>query len=169
MPVFLTEFGATDNASTIGTEMQGADKIQAGWQEWTYSGVGDITTSGDKGAESLVFDPMKPPTGDNVNTGNLAALAVPYPNLISGIPISYSFADGTFQFSYSTEKADGSGNFTPGSETVIVVPAINYPNGYHVSVTGGHVVSADTQELVVASDTGADTVTVIVSAAAEDV
>ena len=59
---------------------------------------------------------------------------------------------------------DGSGSFAAGSLTTISVPAIEYPNGYTVSVTGGHVTSAsDAPQLVVAADDGATTVQVVVT------
>jgi endoglycosylceramidase len=62
--------------------------------------------------------------------------------VISGIPDSCSFDNGTFQFSYSTEEADGLGSFLAGSQTTISVPSVEFPDGYQVSVTGGEVVSA---------------------------
>ena len=87
------------------------------------------------------------------------------PQAISGTPDSYSFDNGTFQFSYSTEEADGLGSFPAGSQTTISVPTVEFPNGYDVSVTGGQVVSGpDAPELVIASDNGASTVTVTVTA-----
>jgi endoglycosylceramidase len=53
------------------------------------------------------------------------------------------------------------GSFPAGSQTTISVPSVEYPNGYDVVVTGGHVVSApDAPELVIASDNGASTVSV---------
>jgi hypothetical protein len=48
-----------------------------------------------------------PPVGDNVNTAELETLAAPYPQVIAGTPNSWSFDNGTFQLSYSTERADG--------------------------------------------------------------
>ena len=89
----------------------------------------------------------------------------PYPQVISGIPDSYSFDNGSFQFSYSTEEADGLGSFPAGSQTTISVPSVEFPDGYQVSVTGGEVMSApNAAELVIASS-GASSVTVTVSAA----
>ena len=44
------------------------------------------------------------------------------------------------------------------------MPAVAYPNGYTVSVTGGHVTSGpDAARLVVAADAGAMSVTVVVA------
>jgi endoglycosylceramidase len=168
IPAFMTEFGATSDQAQLTAPMQGADGNLLGWTEWAYSGQGDITTSASPpSSESLVYNPELPPTGTNVNTANLDTLAEPYPQVISGTPTSFSFANGTFDFSYSTEEADGLGSFAAGSQTTISVPAVEFPNGYDVSVVGGHVVSApDAPELVIASNAGASTVSVVVTAAA---
>jgi endoglycosylceramidase len=166
IPAFMTEFGATNSQSALAASMQPADADLNGWAEWAYSGVGDITTAGDTNSEALVFNPALPPTGDNVNTANLTTLAEPNPQTISGTPNSFSFENGIFTFSYSTQKADGSGSFPAGAQTDISVPAIVFPNGYQVSVTGGQVVSApNAPVLVVTSNDGASTVNVVVSPA----
>jgi endoglycosylceramidase len=166
IPAFMTEFGASSDQTGIGASMNAADQHLIGWTEWAYSSQGDIsTTASPPSSESLVYNPELPPTGDNVNAANLDTLAEPYPQTISGTPDSYSFANGTFQFSYSTEEADGLGSFPAGSQTSIAVPAVEYPDGYQVSVTGGEVVSApNAAELVVASN-GAGAVTVTVTPA----
>ncbi len=164
IPAFMNEFGATGNTAELTDEMRSGDKWQMSWTEWAYTGVGDITTSDTSGEEGLVYDPALAPIGDNVNTSNLKTLAAPYPQVTSGTPQGWSFADGNFEFSYTTEKVDGSGNFAVGAQTIISVPAIEFPNGYSVSVTGGHVVSVpNAPVLVIASDTGAGTVSVVVN------
>ena len=77
--------------------------------------------------------------------------------MISGTPTSWSFDNGTFDFTCSTEEADGLGSFPTGSQTTI-----------SVSITGGQVVSApDAPELVIASNAGASTVTVVVTSTAD--
>jgi endoglycosylceramidase len=166
IPALMTEFGtigSTTNDATLIPPMQSTDQDAIGWTEWAYTGQGDIT--GSPNTEWLVDNPNLPPVGDNVDTAKLATLAEPYPQVISGIPNSWSFSDGTFQFSYSTEMADGQGSFAAGSHTDISVPAIEYPNGYEVSVTGGQVVSApNAPELVIASDGSANAVSVTVTA-----
>ena len=167
IPAFMSEFGATSDAPRLFDQMNAGDTRQVGWTEWAYSGVGDITTHVDPDWEALVYDPALPPTGANVNTGNLAVLAAPYPQTISGIPQGWTVTGGTFRFSYSTEKADGSGAFAAGSLTTISVPESGYPNGYTVSVTGGQVVSTpNAPRLVIAADNGATAVSVVVTAAA---
>jgi endoglycosylceramidase len=165
IPAFMTEFGASSDQTGISASMQAANGGLIGWTEWAYSSQGDIsTTASPPSSESLVYNPELPPTGSNVNTANLETLAEPYPQEISGTPNSWSFDNGTFDFSYSTEEADGMGDFPAGSQTTISVPTVEFPNGYEVSVTGGQVVSApDAPELVIASDNGASTVTVTVT------
>ncbi|CAN5508714.1 hypothetical protein BH09ACT7_BH09ACT7_39320 [soil metagenome] len=169
IPAFMNEFGATGDMKELTTEMLAGDKYQMSWTVWAYTAKGDITTSDSSGEEALVYDPALPPVGDNVNTTTLKTIAVPYPQVISGTPNSWSFTDGTFQFSYSTDKADGSGSFAPGSQSTISVPAVEFPNGYQLSVTGGHVVSAPgAATLVIASDPGAATVGVVVNGTADN-
>src|ERR1700722_8855833 len=166
IPAFMTEFGASSDQTGIGASMNAADQHLIGWTEWAYSSQGDIsTTAAPTSYASLVFNPADPLTGANVNTANLDTLAEPYPQVISGTPTSYSFDNGTFQFSYSTAEPDGIGSFPAGSETTISVPSVEFPDGYQVSVTGGEVMSApNAAELVIASN-GASTVTITVSAA----
>jgi endoglycosylceramidase len=165
IPALITEFGSTNDLANISDTMQIADQHQIGWTEWEYTDQNDITTTGG-GHGWLVHDPSKPPIGDNVDTDKLATLAQPYPQVVAGTPGAWSFDDGVFEFSYTTEMVDGSGSFGAGQETTISVPAIEYPNGYHVDVTGGHVVSAaNAPELVIASDPGASSVNVTVNAA----
>jgi len=165
IPVIMNEFGASDASYDLNSQRNAANALLMSWADWAYSGSGDITTSGSLLPESLVYDPSKPPTGDNVNTKTLTLLATPYPQLISGTPKTWTWKDGTFTFSYTTEKVDGSGDFTDGSQTVISVPQVEFPNGYTVSVTGGQVTSgANANSLVIVSDGTADTIKVVVTA-----
>ncbi|WP_307856969.1 cellulase family glycosylhydrolase [Mycolicibacter acidiphilus] len=158
IPTVMTEFG--NNPAGLADVMSAANKAQIGWTRWEFSAKDDITTTGHG---DLVFDPSKPPTGDNVNTAVLTTLAEPYPQVIAGTPNGWSFDNGVFTFNYSTAMADGTGSFAPGSQTTISVPNVEYPNGYQVTVTGGQVVSAaNAPMLVVASTGGADTVSVTV-------
>ncbi|MEB3019825.1 cellulase family glycosylhydrolase [[Mycobacterium] crassicus] len=167
MPVFLSEFG--NNPFGLTGVMAAANHAQIGWTKWEYTDLNDITTTGG-GRGSLVYDPSLPPTGDNVNQPVLAMLAQPYPQVIAGTPGAWSFdavssgGDGTFQFSYSTAMAGGSGSFAAGAQTQIAMPVTAYPDGYQVSVTGGHVVSQGSV-LIIASDPGATSVDVVVKPA----
>jgi endoglycosylceramidase len=140
MPPLLTEFGATSDLPNIAEMVGLADKYRLGWLEWAYTG-NDKTSSSPDG-QALVLDPSKPPTGANVLTDKLKTLAEPYPQAVAGTPASWSFTKGTFRLTYSTARADGAGRFPTGSETDIAVPAIQFPAGYRVHVTGARVVSA---------------------------
>ena len=162
IPALLTEFGATDDLKNLAEVMRHADGHKMGWLEWAYTG--NDKTSSSPTAQALVFDPSQPPTGSNVNTAKLAVLAAPYPQVVAGTPKSWSFTSGTFRLCYSTERADRQGRFSPGAQTNISVPAIEYPNGYQVTVRGGQVVSApNAPVLAVVADAGADTVDVVVT------
>lgn len=165
MPVFMGEFGATSNARDLANEAQPSERHQFGWANWAYSGVGEITSSASPRDQSLVYDPALPPVGDNVNGSNLRVLSAPYPQVISGTPAGWTNGDdGAFQFAYSTARADGYGDFAPGSRTTISAPVGRYPKGYDVVVTGGHLVSPpDSPHIVIASDPGATTVGVTVT------
>jgi endoglycosylceramidase len=163
VPAVMNEFGATSDASILTKEISPADRYLMSWANWAYTGKGDVTGSPD--VEALVYDPADLPVGDNVNTGNLAILAAPYPQVVSGTPSAWSFKNGTFDFSYSTSKVDGSGDFADGSLTTISVPAVEFPNGYNVTITGGlvDVALSTATRLVIASDPSATTVRVVVS------
>lgn len=171
MPAFMGEFGATSDPAALAAETQAADAKQIGWADWAYSGIGEITSSASPSDQSLVYDPSLPPTGDNVNTSNLQVLSKPYPQVVSGTPKGWTVDDdGTFRFTYSTERVDGTGTFAAGSQTIISTPAVQYPDGYEVVVTGGHVVSTPNDaKLVIASDPGATVVTVTVTGNAAEV
>lgn len=167
IPAFMNEFGATSATGDLTKQMNAGNGYLMSWAVWAYTGKGDITTSGTHDGEALVYDPALPPTGNNVNSGNLGILSAPYPQVVSGTPKKWSYADGTLAFSYTTARVDGTGDFAAGAETVISVPAVQFPNGYQVSVVGGHVVSAaNAAQLVIAADDGATAVSVTVIGAA---
>jgi endoglycosylceramidase len=162
IPALLTEFGATNDLNNLAEVMHNADRHKVGWLEWAYTG--NDKTSSSPTDQALVFDPSQPPTGSNVNTAKLAVLAAPYPQLVAGTPRFWSFRSGTFRLCYSTERPDRQGRFSPGAQTNISVPAIEYPNGYQVTVKGGQAVSAPgATVLTVVADAGADTVEVVVT------
>jgi endoglycosylceramidase len=159
--LLLTEFGATNDASILRAVVAGAEKAQVGWLMWSFCGCGDPT--GSPSVEGLVNDPAQAPTGSNVNTAMLDALAAPHPELVAGTPDSYGYntSTSTFTLTYGTERADGTGTFAGGSQTSIAVPAVQYPSGYHVTVSGGKV-AATGGVLDIASCPGAATVSVTV-------
>ena len=165
IPALVTEFGATNDLANLTGVLQRADADRVGWLEWAYSG--NDKTSASPTDQALVFDPSQPPTGANVNTAKLAVLAAPYPQVVAGTPMNWSFSSGTFptfRLRYSTARADGAGLFPPGAQTFISVPPIEYPNGYRVSVAGGQAVSPpNAPVLAVAANPGANIVDVLVT------
>jgi endoglycosylceramidase len=163
MPPLLTEFGATNDLTELGNMLALADKNRVGWLEWAYTG-NDITSSSPDG-QALVLDPSQPPTGANVLTAKLKALAEPYPQIVAGTPVSWSFTNGVFHLTYRTARATGLGSFAAGAQSQIAVPTIQYPAGYHVAVTGALVTSApNASTLLLAQKPGTALVTVTVSA-----
>jgi endoglycosylceramidase len=157
----LTEFGATNDPGVLGSVVADAEQARVGWLMWSFCGCGDPT--GSPSVEGLVNNAAAAPSGSNVNTAMLDALAVPHPELVAGTPQSYGYDTSTsvFTLSYSTERADGSAAFPPGSQTAVAVPAVQYPSGYKVTATGASVVSAGSV-LTLASCPGATSVTVTV-------
>lgn len=140
----LTEFGATDGTSVLSSVVADAAQYKVGWLVWAYCGCDDPTTSGSPATEGIVVNPQLAPSGSNVHQAMLAALAVPHPELVAGTPQSYGYdtSTSTFTLNYRTERADGTGAFPAGAITTVAVPAIQYPSGYQVAVTGAKVVSA---------------------------
>ncbi len=155
--LMLSEFGATDDLSTISQDVRQADQHMVSWEYWHYCECLDPTTTG-SGTQAIVIDPNRPPTGDNVKQAKLDVLSEPYPQLVAGTPESYGFdpASGRFQLSYSTKGPTGR-NFarrrkkrakhkrSPGArksrQTQIFLGHEHYPAGYRVSVDGGGIAS----------------------------
>ncbi|MBN9619796.1 MAG: cellulase family glycosylhydrolase [Actinobacteria bacterium] len=164
MPPLLTEFGATSDLANIASVESLADKYRTGWLEWAYTGNDKTSASPD--GQALVLDPSQPPTGANVLTDKLKVPAEPYPQVVAGTPTAWSLASGVFTLDYSTARADGAGRFPAGAQTVVAVPAIQYPAGYRVTVSGARVVSPpNAPTLLLAADAGATVVDVTVATA----
>ena len=134
----LSEYGATDDISTLRRIADFADQHMVSWQEWHYCGCDDPTTSGPGDTQALVKNPSKPPRGANVFQDKLKALARPYPQAIAGTPTRFSFDPGSrrFELAYTRRRASGHGRFDQGV-SVVFLPRIQYPNGYRVQLSGG--------------------------------
>lgn len=168
--VLMTEFGASDDLANIEAMVDRSDRHMIGWLEWHYCGCNDPTTTGEGDTQAIVLDPAKPPVGDNIRAAKLAVLSRPYPQAIAGTPKSYGFDVGshTFSLDYLILRADGSGKFPAGSQTVIVLPARQYPSGYAVTVHGARIVSTPgAQQLLLESCAGANEITVSVGRTGE--
>ena len=163
--LLLSEFGATDNYADLGRVVGLADASELPWIEWSYCGCGDPTGTIPSSIEALVYKAGEAGTGENVNEAKLKVLAEPYPTVVAGTPLSYSFASGTgtLQVLYATKAPDGS-QFGLGACTAIEVPAVQYPHGYQVAVVGGRVLSSPTAGVLeVASTVTSGTISVTVT------
>ena len=158
----LTEFGATDDVETLRGVAAIAMQHMVGWQFWAYCGCDDPTTTGPGTKQALVVDPSKAPRGKNVDRKKLRQLAVPHPLRVAGTPTSYGFDWDTkvFRLHYSSKRTDGDGTFGRGARTTVAVPALQYPHGYRVRVTGARVVSRPGAPTLMLAATENDDVTV---------
>jgi len=162
----LTEFGATNDQTTLTTMVDRAAEHRVGWQYWAYCGCDDPTTTGPGTTQALVFDPAHAPEGKNIDSAKLRAIVVPHPLAVAGTPLRWHFDRTTRAFTavWSTKRAGGPGTFPAGSRTTLALPTLVYPKGYRVSVTGGRVVSEPgARTLVVVQRAGTNRVRVLVS------
>jgi len=161
--LLLSEFGASTDEQDLRRVVSVADGHQLSWIEWAFCGCDDPTGSIPPSEEALVYDPRLPATAKNVDQATLSTLVEPYPRVIAGTPISYRFDEPRhrFELTYSTQAPDRV-QF-PTRCSTIVVPPLQYPDGYQTSVNGGHVVSARNAGLLqVVPDPGSRAVTVTV-------
>jgi endoglycosylceramidase len=135
---FMTEYGATSSAPFLDLMVSLADKYMVPWTEWSYCNCRDLVRTRDEG---LVRNPNKAKTVSNIRIGIAEALVEPYPQVVSGTPLSWSLdrSTGIFRFRYKTARPSGTGSFPAGSVTEISVPVFRHR--YSVRVAGGAIVS----------------------------
>ena len=131
-PHVLTEFGSTTKTDVIRRAAALADRHRAGWLEWTYFSNG---RTDNPNTPSLVRDPTRPLRGDNVDAAQRAALVRPYARAVAGIPQRIAFDQATRRFILRYRPSAGS-----RATTLIDVPALVYPQGHRVTVSGGTIV-----------------------------
>ena len=160
-----TEFGATQDPNILEPDVQRADQDMVSWLEWAFCGCKDPTTSGPGDEQAIISDPSKPATGSNLILPTLRVLVEPYPQLVSGTPLSWGY-DGstkTFSLKYSTARASGRGRFGAGALTEIATPGFVYGGRYGAVVSGGAIASRrGAGVLEVATCRGARTISVTV-------
>lgn len=165
----LTEFGATDDPETLAGVIGLARNALVGWQYWSYCGCNDPTTQNQK-EQGIVEDPTRPGpvTADAVNPEKLRILSAPHLRFTAGTPVSAAWdpATSTYEATWETNRVDGKGAFPAGSVTEIAVPSSNYPTGYIVAVHRGEVRSVEDAGILLIRSTGAEPVTVRVTAKA---
>jgi endoglycosylceramidase len=137
-----TEFGASGNLADIARVEGLADAHAISWIEWAYCGCDDPTGTVPASIEGLVTDQSEPATGSNVDAAKLAVLAEPYPRATSGTPLAYLFDHTTRTMTYEYSVTSPSKkHFGAGSCTAILVPEVQYPDGYAVEAHGARVTS----------------------------
>ncbi len=127
--ILVTEFGATQDPVVLQRLSAEMEAQILPWLEWAYT--------------DLMADPTQPPGLHNLRSPEaFAALVRPYPRAVAGTPTSLAFdpATGSFDFSYATVSPGGDA-YPRGLATVVSIPALQYPQGYRVTVTGARVVS----------------------------
>jgi endoglycosylceramidase len=152
-PWFVSEFGATSNASLLEQLTSEEDRFLVGWSYWSWKHYDDPTGSADEG---LVMS-----SGRLRSTARV--LARTYPEAIAGKPTAMPFdpTSRAFQLRYVPDHSIH-------APTVIFVPTqIHYPNGYCARVSGGTVISKTGSELLeVKNARGGSTVRISVSSGA---
>jgi endoglycosylceramidase len=147
---FLSEFGATTDASDLARIVSDADAHLVGWMYWQWLRYDDPTGSHDSG-----LWPPGPATNAQLN-----ALSETYAEAIAGTPTSMSFDPLTATFHLSYEA-----NHHVKDPTVIFVPVSrHYPHGYCATAKGARVTSGPSAtHVLVENDAAASGVQVTIS------
>jgi endoglycosylceramidase len=124
-----TEWGATTDPAAITRQADVLDRAMIPWMYWAYD-VGVPSGTASPGAS---FTPAVVPF-----------VARPHPVAVAGTPTAFAYdaAARVLDFSWDATRASGEGRFPPGAVTSISTPAVAYPDGYSVEVTGAKVTSA---------------------------
>jgi endoglycosylceramidase len=128
LPLFLSEFGATQSAALVGAASAEANQLKTGWAYWAWKYYNDPTGSSN---EALV-------TPNGKFNPQAAALRQTYPEAVAGTPIDVltDVKAGSLLLKYESDP-----NIT--APTLISVPVKHYfPNGYCAEVTGAKLISA---------------------------
>jgi hypothetical protein len=151
--ILNTEWGFSNDPAAVDAQANDFDRRLISWLAWP------------RGAFEALVDPSLPDHGNGDRAQILRAYARPYPQATAGTPETLKFdsASGTLRYRYTTALVGG-GRAAPAMQTEIRIPAISYPNGYRVAVTGGSVVSpANAPVLDIRNDPGATAVSVTVT------
>ncbi len=155
---FVSEFGATSNATYLRQAVALMDAHLVGWMYWSWKYYDDPTGSTDEALVKI--------TGRLRPTARV--LAQTYAEAVDGVPTSTSFDTSTTAFVLRYRVAHRlPPRKAPSAPTLVVVPtAVRYRHGYCVKVRGGRVLSpTDSALLAITSGRGARSVTVDVTAA----
>jgi endoglycosylceramidase len=148
--LLLGEFGANVRTpDSIVEAVTLADQFMVGWQHWHYSNDNPADPTPDFD-EIVVGDARKPPRGANVDHERLALLARPYPQAVAGTPVRWEFDPSTHRFvlEYKTRPVSRGDPQPEAAKTEVVVPRLQYPDGYRANVAGGRIASAGNARLL---------------------
>ena len=125
-----TEWGVIDDPEVTERVANELDEARIPWTWFLYNSA------------SLVADPHKPPSGDNVNREMLAALDRPHAQRIAGVPgaTSWDTEARTYSLTYTTAPPAGARRKRDAATRIWTSP-LHYPRGYRAKVTGARVVS----------------------------
>jgi endoglycosylceramidase len=166
--LLMTEFGATEDDSAITAAFEAADRAMMPAIYWAYANKAPFQVVVPGGsiagaqAQGLVYDLNEPLVPGNVLEEKWDAFVRPYPQAVAGTPLNWSFQTKgkVFKFSYSTQRADGSGQDWAGIETEVLIPDRQYHGCYAAAVSGARVVSAPNMQILrLTADLDADQVT----------
>jgi len=132
-PLFMSEFGATSDASFLDVIADATDRLLLSWTYWSWKFYDDPTGSSDEGLIDLEGN-LKP---------SAAVLSQTYAQAVAGTPLTESFdaATGRFKMVWRpSSKVD--------APTLVTVPALHYPAGYCARAKGATVVSAPDAAIV---------------------
>lgn len=140
VPAFEGEFSCNDDDRDNAATVDLFDQDLLSWTIWAYYTY--ASDPADCAGQGLLISDGKPGSVANSKPAKLAALVVPYPDAIAGMPESYSFdrTTDTMTLTYSTQAAPGA-KLAARAETVIFVPRLSYPTGYEVEAVGARVTS----------------------------
>lgn len=142
--ILNTEWGFSNNPAEVSGQAADFDARNISWLAWP------------RGAFEALVDPRLPDRGNGNRIAILRAYARPYAERTAGTPRAMTFDGVTGSMTYSY-RADA----RVKADTVIRIPAIQYPQGYRVTVAGGTVRSTEGAPLLlVRARRGATLVTV---------
>jgi len=127
--ILVTEFGATNEPSTIRRLTHEMDSRFVPWIFWTWD-------------EHMIIDEHEPPTPDNLRLEVIDALARPYASATSGTPESFAYDPDARVLDYAWATTLPGGEAASSTlPTTIVLPPSAYAAGYAATVDGGRIVS----------------------------
>lgn len=128
--IINTEWGFSNNPAEVTGQAADFDQRHISWLAWT------------RGAFEALVDPALPDRGNGNRVALLRAYARPYAEKTAGTPQLTQFDPdkGVLTYRYTTNLPGG--RKAGAQETEIRIPAIQYPQGYRISVNGAQVRSA---------------------------